>query len=111
MPVIGSDASMTVVRPGVTRRLIHGENLMMVVIDFVNGPWEEPDPPHSHVHEQSTYIAHGEIVLFCEGEPERHLAEGDMFFIPSGKQHTIRLTSARATLVDSFNPIRKEFLS
>jgi quercetin dioxygenase-like cupin family protein len=110
MPVVESDVAMTVVRPGVTRRLIHGENLMMVVIDFVNGPWQEPDPPHSHVHEQSTYVAEGEIVLFCEGEPERYLRQGDMFFIPSRRQHTIRLLSERARLVDSFNPIRQEFL-
>ena len=32
---------------GRTRYLAHTEKLMMVVIDFTDGPTSEPDPPHS----------------------------------------------------------------
>ena len=111
MAVLKEDeAHLTAVREGVHRRLLHVENLMMVVIDFDNGPWKEPDPLHHHVHEQTTYVAEGELIYFCEGEPDQHLKKGDMFCVPSGKRHAIQLLTKKATLVDSFNPIRKDFL-
>ena len=111
MGIVKAETAMTQVKPGVSRRLIHGNDLMMVVIDFDSGPWSEPEPPHSHIHEQTTYVVSGELILFCEDEPERHLREGDMFFIPSNKKHTIQLLTRRLRLVDCFNPLRTEFLS
>jgi len=39
------------------------------------------------------------------------LKAGDVFCVPSGKQHTIKLLSEKARLVDSFNPIREDFIS
>ncbi len=105
------DTHPTMVKEGVQRRLIHAEKLMMVVIDFNNGPWKEPDPPHNHVHEQTTYVVEGEIIFFCEGEPEQRLKPGDMFCVPAGKQHTIQLLTKTAKLIDSFTPLREEFLS
>ena len=111
MPVLrANDTVMTTVKEGVQRRLIHTDALMMVVIDFDNGPWKQPDPPHSHVHEQTTYVAEGEIIFFCEGESDQRLRPGDMFSVPSGKEHTIQLLTNTAKLVDCFNPLREEFL-
>jgi quercetin dioxygenase-like cupin family protein len=111
MPVLkAQEAQVSTVKEGITRRLIHTDTLMTVVIDFEKGPWKQPDPPHSHVHEQTTYVAAGEIIFFCEGEPEQILKAGDMFAVPSGKSHTIQLLSATARLVDSFTPLREEFL-
>lgn len=111
MPVLkASDAHTSIVKKGVRRRLIHTDNLMLAVIDFDDGPWDGPDPSHSHIHEQVTYVAEGEIIFFCEDEEEKHLVAGDMFSVPSGKQHTIQLLSASAKLIDSFTPIRQEFL-
>lgn len=98
------------VREGLRRKLVHVGDLMTVVIDFSGGPWEEPEPPHSHPHVQTCYIAAGELIFYCEGEPDQRLRAGDMFFVPSGKKHTIKLLSERARLVDSFNPIREDFL-
>ena len=110
IPVLKDSAETTEIRPGVTRKLIWGSDLMMVVIDFTNGPWLEPESPHNHFHEQTTYVAQGEILFICEGEPDQVLRAGDMFFVPSGRMHTIKLLSTSARLVDSFNPIRTEFL-
>lgn len=53
---------------------------MMVVIDFNDGPTDEPDPPHSHHHEQVSYVVTGEI-LFVLGNQQTHLGPGD--FSPS----------------------------
>jgi quercetin dioxygenase-like cupin family protein len=111
MPVLkASEAKTTTIKEGVTRRLIHSDELMMTVIDFTNGPWSEPDPPHSHVHEQITYVAEGEIIFFCDGEPEQKLKAGDMFSVPSGKEHTIQVLTKTVKLIDGFTPLRKEFL-
>ena len=101
---------VTPVKDGVTRYLIHGHDLMTVVIDFHNGPWQVPDPPHQHVHEQTSYVAAGEIIFFCEGEPDTRLKAGDMFFVPSNKLHAIQVLSEHVRLIDSFNPVRTDFL-
>ena len=104
-----SEMKTDVIRDGVERRLGHTENLMMVIIDFDDGPQSEPDPPHAHPHEQVSYVAEGEILFFLEGECER-LGPGDMFLVPSGKPHSIQLLSRHVRLVDCFHPLREDFL-
>jgi len=83
---------------------------MTVVLDVDNGPWTAPDPYHSHQHEQISYVAEGEILFLAEGEEPRRLGAGDLFAVPSGKPHSIQLLSKHARLVDTFNPIREDFL-
>jgi quercetin dioxygenase-like cupin family protein len=100
----------TPVRAGLERRLIYGEKLMTVVLDFSEGPWEEPEPLHTHPHEQTSYVASGEVLFFCEGEPAQHLKPGDAFYAPSGKKHGVQLLTEKARLVDNFSPVREEFL-
>lgn len=99
-----------VFREGCERRIIHTSALMTVVIDFNNGPWDVADPMHSHLHEQVTYIAQGELLFLAEGQEPRRLAAGDLFAVPSGQPHSIQLLSKSARLIDSFNPIREDFL-
>ena len=111
MPVLKFDeVPYEMVREGLERKIIHTNDLMTVLIDFTDGPWEKPKPMHSHPHEQTSYVAEGKIIFFCEGEEPEELKAGDMFAVPSGKKHTIQLLTKRARLVDSFNPIRKDFL-
>jgi quercetin dioxygenase-like cupin family protein len=105
-----SESTPEIVREGLVRRNICTSNIMTVIVDFTDGPWAEAEPFHSHPHEQTCYVASGEIIFYCEGEPEQHLRAGDMFAVASGKKHTIKILSATARLVDSFNPIRKEFI-
>lgn len=111
MPVLKAEkAVMHEIRQGLSRRLAHTNNLMMVVIDFSGGPWSEPEPLQRHVHEQVTYVAEGEILFFCEGEKEERLRSGDMFWVPSNRAHGIQLLTPTARLIDSFNPVRQDFL-
>ncbi len=98
------------VRDGLQRKIIHLDNLMAVLIDFTDGPWDDPEPPHSHPHEQTSYVAQGEIIFYCEDQPEQHLKAGDMFAAPSGKKHCVKLLTEKVRLVDSFTPIREDFL-
>lgn len=104
-----ANVKMTDVKPGVKRRMLHLDSLHLVVIDFTNGPWSEPDPFHNHVQEQVTYVEHGEIDFYCEGEETQRLTAGYVFAVASNKQHTIQLLSPTARLVDSFTPLREDF--
>ena len=97
------------IREGAERRLAHTENLMIVVVDFYDGPKVQPDPPHSHPHEQVCYVAEGEILFVTDGEQTR-LGPGDVFLVPSGEPHSIRQLTEHVRLVDCFTPIREDFL-
>ncbi|MBI4905829.1 MAG: cupin domain-containing protein [Acidobacteria bacterium] len=83
---------------------------MTVIIDFGNGPWAEADPMHSHPHEQITYVASGAILFLSAGDEPRRLSTGDVFAVPSGVPDSIQLLSASARLIDSFQPVREDFL-
>lgn len=112
MPVLYyDDAEVQHPAKGIERRIVHLEKLLTAVLDFTNGPQTEPDPMHSHPHEQTCYIAEGEVMFFLEGEEPQHLKAGDMFYAPSNKMHSIQLLTERARLVDSFSPVREDFLS
>jgi quercetin dioxygenase-like cupin family protein len=97
-------------REGCQRRIVHTSQLMTVLLDLENGPWTQADPYHSHPHEQTTFVADGEVLFLVEGDTPRHLRAGDLVAIPSGRPHAIQLLSAHARLVDSFNPVREDFL-
>ena len=98
-----------VVKPGVKRRLMYTDHLMMVAIDFSGGPAADPDPPHTHPHEQVTYVADGEVNFFIGQECSR-LAAGDMVAVPPDLPHRIQLLTPTARLIDTFTPIRQDFL-
>ncbi len=92
-----------------SRYLTYTENLMMVVIDFHDGPTNEPDPPHHHPHEQVSYVAAGEVIFFLDGE-ETRLGPGDMFTVPPDVPHSVQLLTEHVRLVDTFTPLRQDFL-
>ena len=105
-----NESNPEIVRQGLERRIISTSNLMTVIVDFTDGPWAEAEPFHSHPHEQTSYVAEGEIIFYCDGEPEQHLKAGDLFSAVSNQRHTIRLLSPCARLIDNFTPIRLEFI-
>jgi quercetin dioxygenase-like cupin family protein len=91
------------------RRVNNLEKLMVVVCDFTGGPADKPDPPHSHPHEQITYVAEGELFFFT-GDEKHHLKRGDVYTVPSGMPHCIQTLSSHVRLVDSFTPLREDFI-
>jgi quercetin dioxygenase-like cupin family protein len=104
-----SAADIQSIAEGRTRFLAQTDRLMTAVIDFRDGPTSEPDPPHSHPHEQITYVAEGEI-LFCIGQEKHHLCAGDLFTVPGNVPHSVQLLTGKVRLVDTFTPIREDFL-
>jgi len=104
-----SEVTPEVITQGRTRYLAHLSNLMMVVIDFHDGPTTQPDPPHSHPHEQISYVVSGKI-NFVSGNEVIRLGPGDIFTVPPNIPHSIQLLTKNVRLVDTFSPIRKDFL-
>jgi quercetin dioxygenase-like cupin family protein len=104
-----SELTPEVIAPRRTRYLAYTEKLMMVVMDFQEGPTSDPDPPHSHPHEQVSYVVSGEINIFLNNEPTR-LGPGDLFTVPPNLPHSVQLLSEHVRLVDTFSPIRQDFL-
>jgi quercetin dioxygenase-like cupin family protein len=104
-----AEAKTVGIKPGRKRRILHTDHLMMVVFDFADGPAAQPDPPHTHPHEQLTYVAEGEVLFFIDGE-SRRLGPGDMVAVAPDRPHTIQLLTPSARLVDTFTPVRQEFL-
>ncbi len=94
----------------VTRKFIYLNDLMTAIVDYDNGPMTEPDPPHSHLAEQITYVASGECDVYIGDSPKQHLKAGDIFAVPSNVPHTVMSTTKQLRLVDSFNPIREDFI-
>ena len=108
--LLDSNSEWTPIAPGLRRKLIHTNKLMIVVVEFFEGPAEVPDPFHNHPHEQVSYIAEGELILFVEGIGEQKLQKGDLFAIPSGIPHTVQTLTKVVRIIDSFTPLREEFL-
>ncbi|MEK7243286.1 MAG: cupin domain-containing protein [Thermodesulfobacteriota bacterium] len=104
-----SEATAFEVKPGRKRRILHTDHLMMVAFDFADGPAVAPDPPHTHPHDQVTYVAEG-VVMFFIGEESCRLVPGDMVAVPPDRPHTIQLLTPTARLIDTFTPLRQEFL-
>ena len=98
-----------IIGSGRRRYLSHTDNLMMVIIDFDDGPSPAPDPPHSHPHEQVSYVAEGELIVHI-GDEATELRRGDVFAVPPNVPHTVQLLSKHVRLVDTFTPLRRDFL-
>ena len=50
-----------------------------------------------------------ELHVFIDGL-KTQLKKGDMFSVPGGIPHCIQMLSARVRIIDSFSPLRNEFL-
>lgn len=107
--IIRQNENLEVLNPSLHRKVIHLKDLMVTVIDFCNGPMKTPDVPHKHPHEQITYVASGSLKFFIE-DREYILNEGDIIKIASNLNHCIQTLSEKVKLIDSFSPIRKDFL-
>ena len=43
-------------------------------------------------------------------EKEQRLKAGDMFAVPADVKHTIQLLTKKVRLIDSFTPLRRDFI-
>ena len=98
-----------VIAKGHSRYMAYTQNLMVTVGEFTGGASAEQDPLHSHPHEQVSYLAAGEAILFI-GYNKVSLKEGDLFAVPPNVPHTVHPLTPYVRIIDAFTPIRQEFL-
>jgi len=51
----------------------------------------------------------GEVLFFLDGVPTR-LGPGDIYTVPPDVPHAIQLLTPSVRLVDTFHPLREDFL-
>jgi quercetin dioxygenase-like cupin family protein len=96
-------------KPGLTRKLITGERMMIAHVYFKKG---EVVPQHSHDNEQLTYILSGALhfKFGVQGEQEITVRAGEVVVIPSNVPHSA--VAIEDTLdVDVFCPPRQDWLN
>lgn len=102
------DAAPFAFAPGRTRTLAATDHLMLVVVDFDDGPASVADVPHTHPHEQVTYVVEGEFLLNVDGQIH-HMRPGDLASIPANVPHGIQTLTPHVRAIDAFTPLRKDF--
>ena len=92
--------------PGVVRRLLGaGAALSLVEIQIASG---HELPEHVRPHEQAGQVASGRA-RFTIGEQTVELRHGDAYLIPGGVTHHM-VALEPATLIETFSPVRHDFL-
>ena len=111
MPVLFYDqAPEKEIIPGIKAKIAHTKSLMTLISEISFGVQRAPLPVHSHRAEQTTYILEGELMVFIEGEEPSRLKAGDMYYVGPNIPHTIQSLTEKVRVVESFSPLRKEFL-
>ncbi|VAP30342.1 Pectin degradation protein KdgF [Klebsiella quasipneumoniae] len=107
MFIFHKDTTLEDLGNGVTRRILaHYGKMMAVEVNFAAGA---VGPLHNHPHEQLTYVLSGEFE-FTIGEETRVVSAGDTLYKQPGIMHGC-VCLQPGTLLDTFTPIREDFLS
>jgi quercetin dioxygenase-like cupin family protein len=91
--------------PGLSARLAWGERIMFSLLDMAP---HSVVPRHSHPHEQMGLVLEGEFEL-AVGTKSRVLRAGDVYLVPPGVEHEVRVGALRARVVDAFSPPREDY--
>ncbi|SHL69333.1 Cupin domain protein [Xylanibacter ruminicola] len=103
---IASDIQWEDAGDGVVRQIMaYDDNLMMVKVKCEQGA---VGPIHQHPHTQSTYVASGcfEVTI---GDEKKTLKAGDGYYVAPNLPHGCVCLEA-GILIDTFTPMRKDFL-
>jgi len=90
---------------GVTVFASEGEKMSLTVMEH------EPNvvtAEHSHPHEQVGYMVEGEATFIIDGRP-CPVCAGQMWRIPGGVPHQVKVGNRRMRVVEVFYPIREDF--
>jgi quercetin dioxygenase-like cupin family protein len=92
------------VLPGMRTRTFWGDNQLLSLVDLDANTIL---PPHSHPHEQSTFVLEGELTFEIEGQ-ETLVRAGEIMIIPGGVEHLARVGPSPARVLDVFTPVRED---
>lgn len=91
--------------PGAISRTFWGERTLMSLLELAPGCVV---PRHSHPHEQVGIMLEGEME-FTIGDETRIVKAGDIFVIPGGVEHSVKVGDKPARALDVFSPVREEY--
>lgn len=91
--------------PGALSRTFWGEQMLFSLLELAPGCVV---PRHSHPHEQAGIMLEGEME-FTIGDETRIVRTGDIFFIPGGVEHSVRVLDTPVRALDVFSPVREEY--
>jgi quercetin dioxygenase-like cupin family protein len=92
---------------GMTRQIMgYGSPLMLVKVRFQTGA---VGATHSHPHTQGSYVVSGKFEVTIAGE-KRILEAGDGFYVAPEVAHGC-ICLEEGILIDTFSPMRQDFLS
>jgi quercetin dioxygenase-like cupin family protein len=93
------------VLPGIRVGSAFLDNLMLTHFTMEAG---SVVPPHSHPHEQISFVISGELDFTLEGETRR-VGPGDGCAVPAGARHEVRILK-EAVVIDCWHPVREDYI-
>lgn len=100
-----NDLPETEMAPGLGRRAVYLDKLMLTFVDF------EPGialPLHNHPHEQITLVLEGTLE-FTLGDETHILQTGQGVTVASNVFHTARSLDGPARVLDAWHPVREDY--
>ncbi|MDP6618379.1 MAG: cupin domain-containing protein [Nitrospinota bacterium] len=88
-----------------TKRLVVGKDLLGCIFRHRKGV---RFAPHSHPHEQLTYVLEGSHRMRVGGK-ERILKTGELAYVPPDVEHEVEMLEDNL-LLEVYSPIREDFL-
>jgi quercetin dioxygenase-like cupin family protein len=99
------DLSATEMLPGVKRRAVYLDDVMITFFDF------EPNsviPKHQHPHQQITWVISGAMEFDLAGE-KRVLQAGDGVLIAPDLPHSAVILDEGCRALDAWHPVREDY--
>lgn len=87
------------------RRVVHLDGVMCVMFRLLKG---SDDPPHSHPHEQIATLISGRVIAQI-GDERKEIGPLEGYTVPPNVPHKVTVLED-AIMIDSFAPIREDFL-
>ena len=100
-----SELPATEMLPGVTRRAVYLDDVMVTFFDF------EPKavvPDHHHPHQQITWVVSGAMEFDLNGD-KRVLRAGDGVLIPPDVPHSAVVLDEPCRAIDAWHPVREDY--
>jgi len=100
-----SDLEPEAVNPGMVRRLLWGDRIMVSLLEFKRGTVV---PVHDHENEQLTHCLSG-LMRFTFPDGELMLSPGEVLLIPGGVPHGAEMVEDTVEM-DFFSPPRQDWI-
>ena len=99
------DLPATEMLPGVMRRAVHLDDVMVTFFDFAPN---SVVPKHQHPHQQITWVVSGAMEFDLDGEV-RVLEAGDGVLIAPDVPHSAVVLDEACQALDAWHPVREDY--